>query len=117
MLNTEGKSIQISVLEILLFAILIINLKLTIMMTGNYSPMHVLSDKDRQIFEAATQGICGVGYEPLVVSEQVVAGTNYCFICNATAVVQEPFTYPVKVIIFVPLPGQGDPVITEVTKI
>lgn len=41
----------------------------------------------RAIFEKALEGLAGTAYEPLaLVSSQVVAGMNYCFLCEAQLV-------------------------------
>ncbi|MGO0881518.1 hypothetical protein ACTPDI_01955 [Clostridioides difficile] len=42
----------------------------------------------------------GVDYEPLIVATQVVAGTNFKFICNATAITNPPKDYLAEIIIF-----------------
>lgn len=45
----------------------------------------VLTDEDRDIFEKAAKSLIGTELEPLArVSEQVVAGMNYCYVCADT---------------------------------
>lgn len=41
----------------------------------------------RAVFDKAAEGLVGVDYDPIaLVSSQVVAGMNYCFLCEAKAV-------------------------------
>lgn len=87
------------------------------MITGGYTKFRPLNEEEQAIFDEATKGIVGVDYEPLLVATQVVAGTNYKYICNACLVSPEPICYGAEVIIFKPLPGQGDPVITSIREI
>lgn len=50
----------------------------------------------------------GVSYTPESVATQVVAGTNYRFICTAKTATPGPETYEAEIIVFQPLPGQGE---------
>ncbi|MCL2053404.1 MAG: hypothetical protein FWG90_03040 [Oscillospiraceae bacterium] len=56
------------------------------MMSGGYGEVRNLTDEDLAVFEEAMADVDGVTYVPLTVSTQVVAGTNYRFLCNATGV-------------------------------
>ena len=49
--------------------------------------------------------------------QQVVAGTNYRFVCKAKTVTPNPETYRAEVIVFKPLPGQGEAKITKITRL
>ena len=82
---------------------------------GAYGPFEPLNSKTKDVFERATKGLLGVSYTPLIVSTQVVAGTNYLYMCNARAVYPGATPHPVEVIIFEPL--EGPPHITSVTSI
>ena len=83
---------------------------------GGYSPFEDLEKEDREVFDAAFKGFVGVQYTPLKVSKQIVAGTNYIFICDAMPQTKDPEMFHALVKIFAPLPGHGDPVITEIHR-
>lgn len=72
-----------------------------------------ISHDARKAFDAAMHGLVGVGYKPLAVATQVVAGTNYCFLCEATPVYPGATSYAAKVYIYQPLHGQH-PHITQI---
>ena len=73
-----------------------------------------ISHEARKVFETALHGFVGVGYKPLAVATQVVAGTNYCFLCEATVVYPGATPYAAKVYIYQPL--QGAPHITQIVQ-
>ena len=50
---------------------------------GGYTGQRPLEASDRELFRRATTGMTGVSYTPESVATQVVAGTNYRFICTA----------------------------------
>ncbi|GEM_PF-426371 len=77
-------------------------------MCGAYSDQDELSKEDLELFNATYKG--EVKLTPYTVSSQVVAGTNYAYTCKD----KDGNTY--KVVIFQPLPGQGDPEVTSVEK-
>ncbi len=59
-------------------------------------------------FDEAMNGFVGVGYTPAVLlGKQVVAGTNYAFLCAATRVTAEPSTALAVVIVSDPIDGSG----------
>jgi hypothetical protein len=72
---------------------------------GGYGPFEPLDAKTKDIFAKALTGLTGVGYTPLIVATQVVAGTNYLYMCNGHVVAPDAPSYPVEVIIFQPLNG------------
>jgi hypothetical protein len=84
-------------------------------LVGAYGPLEPLDTKTKEIFAKATKGLLGVGYTPLLVATQVVAGTNYFYICNARMVVPEAQPFSAEVIIFQPL--KGDPHITSIKRL
>lgn len=80
---------------------------------GGWTPFNFqISHEARHVFEAALHGFVGVGYKPLAVATQIVAGTNYCFLCEATVVYPGATPYAAKVYIYQPL--QGNPHITQI---
>lgn len=85
------------------------------MNAGAYGPMHEVSAEELKIFKKAMHGLVGVNYEPETVATQVVKGTNYKYICNATVVAPDAKTFKAEVIIYMPL--QGDPVIFEIKRL
>ena len=64
-----------------------------------------LSPEASQAFKEATERLLGVKYEPLAVAQQVVAGTNFAFFCNATIVVPGASPYPAMLTVYKPLEG------------
>lgn len=87
------------------------------MLTGGYTRQRALTAEDTALFEAATHGLTGVSYTPESVATQIVAGTNYRFICTAVTATAEPKTYKAAVTIFQPLPGRGEPEVTEIIRL
>lgn len=73
---------------------------------GAYGPFTTkLSPEATQAFREATEKLVGVKYEPLASAQQVVAGTNFAYFCNATIVVPGASAYPAMVTVFKPLEG------------
>lgn len=77
-------------------------------MTGAYTDHRSLEPSEKELFEAAYKG--DIKLTPLKVATQVVAGTNYSFICK------DSDNNIFEVVIFEPLPGRGNPEMTSVTK-
>ena len=75
---------------------------------GGYTGQRPLEASDRELFRRATTGMTGVSYTPESVATQVVAGTNYRFICTAKTTTPGLETYEAEIIVFQPLPGQGE---------
>lgn len=88
------------------------------MAVGGWTPFRFLTEEDYILFCKATQKLYGVKYEPVLVSTQMVAGTNYAFICNATTTTNPPMNYIAKVTIYQPLYyGENTaPQITDICK-
>jgi hypothetical protein len=82
---------------------------------GGWSRFELLSSADRAVFKETMAGLAGVGYEPLVVRKQVVAGMNYEFFCNARVVYPGTDWYPAMVLIYKPL--NGNAVIRKISKV
>lgn len=74
-----------------------------------------ISSAQSEIFKKALAGLLGVGYTPLAVATQVVAGTNYCFLSKATVVVPDAPESAAKVYIFQPL--KGEPHLTDIATV
>lgn len=85
------------------------------MLDGGWTPFRPLTGDDKAIFDKALNGLCGVGYEPLLVATQVVAGTNYRFFCNAQVVYPNAPHYAAMVQIFNPL--NNDPHISSIERL
>jgi hypothetical protein len=91
---------------------------MTNVMPGGWSPYGCkISKEAAEIFKALTKDLVGVNYEAVACATQVVAGTNYSFFCNSQVVYPDSSYYPVLLDIYVPLPGQGEPHITQIKKL
>jgi len=78
-------------------------------LAGGYGEYRDLIDEEQAFFESVYQG--EVALTPKQVATQVVAGTNYRFLCESA----EGVTY--RVTIFVPLPCYQDTQTTHVTEV
>jgi hypothetical protein len=76
---------------------------------GGYVLHQEVGEKEIEIFKAALKGWVGVDYNPLAVASQVVAGTNYLFICTGKPVVAHPVAGLYAVKVFVKLPCNEGP--------
>lgn len=73
----------------------------------------VVTDDARKAFDKAMEGFVGVDYSPVaLLSTQIVSGTNYCFLCEATVVYPGAETSYALVYIYEDL--QGNAKITEI---
>jgi hypothetical protein len=52
-----------------------------------------ISSEAQSAFDEALKGFVGVKYTPVAVAEQVVAGKNFRFFCNASAVIPNAPNY------------------------
>jgi len=73
--------------------------------------------KDKAVFVEAVAGLKGVKYTPLAVATQVVAGINYAFLSEGVVVYPNAQTNVFVIKIHAPLPGQGEPHVTGITKV
>ena len=80
---------------------------------GGYTGQRPLEASDRELFRRATTGMTGVSYTPESVATQVVAG----FICTAKTTTPGLETYEAEIIVFQPLPGQGEAKIAKITRL
>ena len=56
---------------------------------GGWAPAEdfAVTEERQQLFDTAMEGLLGVNYVPVAyLGSQVVAGTNHCFLCQATVV-------------------------------
>jgi hypothetical protein len=82
---------------------------------GGWTRFGPLDKQSKAVFETAMKGFVGVGYTPLEVSTQVVAGTNYRFLCDAQVVYPDAPMYKALVTIYQPL--KGVPQLVDIHKI
>lgn len=75
------------------------------MLMGGFSEQRPLAAEDSAVFAEATKDYAYLGLRPLSVSTQIVAGTNYLFVCEMKAFGGPAMQTNVK--IFKPLPGRG----------
>ncbi len=68
------------------------------------------------MFTSVTASIEGVEYKPMNVATQVVAGTNYRFLCKAKEMNGEGKKYYAAIVIHLPLPGQGEPRLLSIER-
>lgn len=67
-----------------------------------------LTDEARAAFEKATEGLVGVDYKPVaLLGTQVVTGTNYRILCEATVVYPGAETHEVVMTIYEDLDGNA----------
>jgi len=76
--------------------------------TGTWSAYSTqLSVEEFEIFKKALDGLVGVKYTPFAVANQIVAGMNYRFLCNAMGVYPGATNELALVQIYKPLDGQA----------
>ena len=83
---------------------------------GGYSKPRTPDADEKALFESLTQGLEGVTYKPLNVATQVVAGTNYRFLCQGRETARKGRKFDAVITIHKPLPGQGEPRVTSVER-
>jgi hypothetical protein len=74
-----------------------------------------VSGDEKKIFDKVMEHWVGVKYTPVAAATQVVAGTNYCFICLARTVVPDTVVTVAKILVYAPL--SGDPHITAIEHV
>lgn len=84
---------------------------------GGYTQQRTPTADELKLFSGALAEIDGAGYTPESVATQVVAGTNYRFVCKTVAATRDAPTYQTEVIIYQPLPECGEPKITSIKKL
>ena len=71
-------------------------------MAGGWTPAESpeITEERQAVFDKAMEGLLGVSYKPVAyLGSQLVAGTNHCFLCQATVVY--PDTQPDYVLVFI----------------
>lgn len=66
-----------------------------------------ITTEAKAAFDEALKGLTGVSYTPVAVAEQVVAGKNFRFFCNAHSVIPNPVNYAAIVTVYKPLSGSA----------
>jgi hypothetical protein len=74
-----------------------------------------ISADAKEILHSITSKLMGVNYVAVAVATQPVAGTNYCFLCEATGVYPGACTSLVEIYIYRPL--KGDAQLTAITPV
>ena len=75
------------------------------------------NDFVRRLYRAAASRSVRSRTVPPGDATQVVAGTNYRFICTAKTTTPGLETYEAEIIVFQPLPGQGEAKIAKITRL
>ena len=86
-------------------------------MVGGYTEPRQPDAKELELFRQVTADLTGVEYTPESVATQVVAGLNYRFVCKAQTVAPDTSAYRAEVIVYQPLPGQGEARITGIKRL
>ena len=84
--------------------------------TVNTDHNAMMAEDDVETFNAAMEGLVGVGYTPVqVIATQLVSGTNYAYLATGTTVTAEPQTNYYVVVVYKDL--QGNVKITAINQI
>lgn len=83
---------------------------------GGYTDQRRLSDEERALFDEAVGPAGDIVYKPMSVATQVVAGTNYRFVCKARETKKHGKRFDAVIVVYKPLPGQGEPRITSIER-
>ena len=83
---------------------------------GGWTKFSILTDEAKKVFHDVKKPL-GVIYTPFAFATQVVAGINYCFLCTGEVAGPKEIEKFYKMIVFEPLPGQGELKITEIVEL
>ena len=86
---------------------------------GGYSESRRLTDREKELFDEYVARIGDVEYEALNVATQIVAGTNYRFLCKAREIKADGKRgkkFYAVVVLYRPLPGPGEPRVTSIER-
>lgn len=73
-----------------------------------HSTDYAITDEQHAVFDKALDGLEGVNYEPIAyLGSQIVAGTNHCFLCQATVVYPDAEPHYVLMYIYEDLEGNA----------
>ncbi len=75
-----------------------------------------ITPEAKTVFDQALEGLVGVQYTPLAFAIQVVAGLNYCFLCEGKVVYPGQPAFAALIYIYAPFDG-SKPHITDITRI
>lgn len=109
----------VSVLLVLVLAVS--SAALAEMMVGGWEvaehqPVLMMDEEMQAVFDKATGDMDGAVYVPVaLLGTQVVAGINYCFLCQITPVVPDP--KPVWALVYIYADLEGNAEITNIYEI
>lgn len=86
---------------------------------GGFSEPRRLTDSEEALFEKYIAKIGDVEYEPINVATQVVAGTNYRFLCKGREVKADGKRgkkFYAAIVLHRPLPDRGEPRILSIER-
>lgn len=84
--------------------------------TAEYQVLNLPDEEARAAFDKATGQLDGAAYTPVaLIGKQIVAGTNYCILCQITPVV--PDAKPVWALVYIYADLEGNAEITNVYEI
>lgn len=83
---------------------------------GGYSEPRKLSDEERALFDSVAAEIAGVKYEPINVATQIVADTNYRFLCKGKETERRGKKFYAVIVVHKPLPNAGEPRVMSIER-
>ena len=83
---------------------------------GGYSEPRKLSDEERALFDSVAAEIAGVKYEPINVATQIVAGTNYRFLCKGKETERRGKKFYAVIVVHKLLPNAGEPRVMSIER-
>ena len=111
----------VSVLLVLALALAVSSAALAEIMVGGWEvaehqPVLMMDEEMQAVFDKATGDMDGAVYGPVaLLGTQVVAGINYCFLCQITPVVPDP--KPVWALVYIYADLEGNAEITNIYEI
>jgi predicted secreted protein/effector-binding domain-containing protein len=82
---------------------------------GGWSAFSLMDAESEKVSQSVFRHLLGVNYTPLLVSKQLVNGTNYLFVCNARVVYPDAKFYAVLVKVHQPIKGEAE--VKDIIKI
>lgn len=85
---------------------------------GGWTPVEdaKMTDDAQSAFDKAMDGLIGVNYIPVaLIGRQIVSGTNYCILCEATVVYPDARPYYALVYLYQDLQGKAE--VTNIVKL
>ena len=101
------------IIAVFLVCLLMLSIASAETLVGGWTPVEseaaVLPDDAQAAFDKATEGLVGATYTPVaLLSTQLVAGTNYCILCQITPVVPDAVPTWNLVYIYADLEGNAE---------